>query len=190
MPQSERARDSRETPEAAWVESLRGLQFFTRFSAAEMKSFASHVEERELAKDDCLLRQGEPGGALYVLQAGSVHVRRYLPDGSHRRLAVLEAGAVIGEMEMLSGRPYYATVVAQEPGWALRLARPVFQANLEANAPWANKLLWHLSDTLATRLEDTNARVVETLDALDSSINPSISELQRLRDHLANQWSF
>lgn len=172
------------------LEYLRSLEFFHGLGAAEIQTVARHFAERKLKREECLIRQGEPGDALYVLRSGQVEVRRYLSNGGHRRLAELPAGSIIGEMELLSGRSYYATVVATEPVVALVLDRDVFHIGLDSNEPWANKLLRHLTNTLSIRLEDTNARVVETLDALDTAINPTISELERLREHLSSQWSF
>jgi len=174
----------------ALASHLAELEFFDGLRAAEAVQVLRLSRQRLFAPEEVVVQQDQPGDALYVLTAGSVQVRRYLPGGAYRRLAILPAGAAIGEMELLSGRPYYASVVAAEPGAAIVLPRQAFQDALATNASWANKLLLRITSTLSRRLEDTNCRVVETLEALDSAITPSISELERLRDHLSTQWSF
>lgn len=60
-----------------------------------------------------VVREGDPGEALYLLRKGEVEVFT-LRDGERIHLATLGPGACFGEVALLSGRPRTATVVAKE----------------------------------------------------------------------------
>lgn len=61
-----------------------------------------------------VVREGDPGEALYLVRQGKVRVYT-IRDDEEIDLAVLGAGACFGEVALLSGQPRTATVVAMEP---------------------------------------------------------------------------
>jgi CRP/FNR family cyclic AMP-dependent transcriptional regulator len=79
---------------------------------------------------DVIVREGERGREMYVIQSGSVEVTK-LVDGQRVPLATLQRGAFFGEMSLLESLPRYATVRAKgkttlivlEPGSLLGLIR-------------------------------------------------------------------
>lgn len=60
-----------------------------------------------------IVREGDPGEALYIIKEGSVQVKTSSQD-QEVPLARLSRGACFGEVALLSGRPRTATVVAEE----------------------------------------------------------------------------
>lgn len=70
---------------------------------------------------EVFMREGEPGGEMYLLMEGSVRVSTGGKQGEIE-LAQLKRGAVIGEVGVLTGRPRTATVTALESialvGWS------------------------------------------------------------------------
>lgn len=65
----------------------------------------------ELAAGDVLVTEGEAGGGIWILLSGSMRV---LKTGIEIN-TISRPGAIIGEMSVLLGRPYSATVEAMEP---------------------------------------------------------------------------
>lgn len=65
----------------------------------------------ELASGDVLVTEGEAGGGIWILLSGSMRV---LKTGIEIN-TISRPGAIIGEMSVLLGRPYSATVEAMEP---------------------------------------------------------------------------
>jgi CRP-like cAMP-binding protein len=63
------------------------------------------------ADGEAIVRQGEVGSSMYVVQAGEVEVIREAEDGEHR-LAVLGAGDFFGEMSIFEREVRSATVRA------------------------------------------------------------------------------
>jgi CRP-like cAMP-binding protein len=60
-----------------------------------------------------VVREGDPGEALYLIRMGAVDVFT-TRSGESLLLATLGPGACFGEVALLSGRPRTATVVAKE----------------------------------------------------------------------------
>ncbi|MEP7239528.1 MAG: cyclic nucleotide-binding domain-containing protein [Devosia sp.] len=71
---------------------------------------------RALQPTEAVVHEGEAGGALYVLETGRLTVER---EGV-AIATIVEPGALIGEMSVLLGRPYTATVRA-EVGSSIRV---------------------------------------------------------------------
>jgi CRP-like cAMP-binding protein len=129
---------------------------------------------RRLEAGEVLIREGEPGRALYVVAEGEVEVVReggQRGDGQEATevlLAVLGKGSCLGEMSLLSGQPAAATVRARQlskgagsypagasaPGGAVMLAlsREVFEDLLSRRGA----LHREFSRIIAERLYRTN----------------------------------
>jgi branched-chain amino acid transport system substrate-binding protein len=60
-----------------------------------------------------VVREGDPGEALYLIRAGQVEVST-VREGTRLTLARLGPGACFGEVALLSGRARTATVIALE----------------------------------------------------------------------------
>ena len=101
-----------------------------------------------------LFREGEAGDAMYVIQTGSVEIRRVIAD-QERVLAVLSAGEFVGEMALLNGHPRSATAVTREPSRLLVIDGRTFEAMLRGRTEIAVRMI----RMLAARLERANQQV-------------------------------
>ena len=73
-------------------------------------------------RDQALVRQGEPGASLFILEEGEVVVSEHAL-GEEIELGVLGAGEIFGELSLLTGEPRAATVRALGPVTTLEIAR-------------------------------------------------------------------
>lgn len=89
--------------------------------------------------DQVVVREGDPGEALYLIRKGMVDVYT-TREGERIRLASLGPGACFGEVALLSGRPRTATVVATETCTMLCFYRNQIEETLIAY-PKVRKLL-------------------------------------------------
>jgi CRP/FNR family transcriptional regulator, cyclic AMP receptor protein len=101
-----------------------------------------------------LFREGDTGDAMYVIQSGSVEIRRTVGD-QDRVLAVLPAGEFLGEMALLNHRPRSATAVVREPSRLLVIDGRTFEAMLRGRVEIAVRMI----RTLAGRLERANQQI-------------------------------
>lgn len=89
--------------------------------------------------EQVIVREGDPGEALYIIKSGTVKVTTTRAD-QDVPLARLGRGACFGEVALLSGRPRTATVVAAEDCTLLCFHRHAIEAVLNAY-PKVRKLL-------------------------------------------------
>jgi CRP-like cAMP-binding protein/RsiW-degrading membrane proteinase PrsW (M82 family) len=91
--------------------------------ASSLRLLAERSVRRRLPAGRRLLRQGGPGDRLFLLLRGRLLVDRAVGDG-REKLAELEAGAVVGELSLLTGDPRNADVEALRDSTVLRVGRP------------------------------------------------------------------
>ena len=109
---------------------------------------------RDYEPGTVLFREGDPGDFMYVIQSGSVEIRRAVGD-LERVLAVLPAGEFFGEMALINARPRSATAVVREPSRLLVIEPRTFEAMLRGRVEIAVRLI----RTLASRLERANQQI-------------------------------
>lgn len=87
----------------------------------------------QLASGETLMRQGEPGDALYLLVSGRLRV--YIEqDGQRRVVREISRGEVVGEMSLITDEPRSATLVAIRDSVLVSLGKEDF-AQLQAISP-------------------------------------------------------
>ena len=90
------------------------------------------VESRRFDTGSVLLRSGQPASGLYLITEGRVQVAQGenadIPDGGRREIDSDEAGALLGEMSLLTGYPCSADVVATTPVRAMMLPLAAFDS--------------------------------------------------------------
>lgn len=88
--------------------------FFSSFPREALEELLSSTSVRSFTAGDLIVREGEPGLSLFLIEAGSVDVRTCDPTGQEVLLAELGPGEFFGEVAVLTGRPRTATIVARE----------------------------------------------------------------------------
>lgn len=81
-------------------------------SKRELELVVSSLSMREFAAGDVILRRGEHGDCLYVIETGLVQVEAPGAGGQNRVVAQLGPGQIVGEMALLTGQPRSAQVTA------------------------------------------------------------------------------
>ena len=93
-------------------EVLRAVETFRPLTDEQVRVLARSARKERYTAGERLVRQGEEGRSLFVVESGEVRVERSEPDGSRRELARLGASRFFGEMSLLTGEPRTASVVA------------------------------------------------------------------------------
>lgn len=99
-----------------------------------------------------LLRAGDPGEHVVVIETGWVRVQADTPHGNETTLAIRGPGDVVGEMSVVAGVPRSANVEAMESVAALRITAADFLGVLE-RTPSASMAMMRV---LAARLRDAD----------------------------------
>ncbi|QPF85531.1 cyclic nucleotide-binding domain-containing protein [Bradyrhizobium genosp. L] len=95
--------------------------------AEEIEPILAVIGDHQMKAGEILFRAGDPGDALYIVAKGRVEVLKGDAPGDGAPLAVLGAGAVFGEMALLSGEPRTATIRAAEDTKLLAIAKADFE---------------------------------------------------------------
>jgi serine/threonine-protein kinase len=106
------------------------------------------MEERRLASDELLIKQGEPGDCLYVVAEGDLEVRVRDADKGEHAVGKIERGGLVGEMALLTKEPRTADVRASTGALVLTLPADDFERLISRNI----ELAVVLTDLLAERL--------------------------------------
>ena len=116
-----------------------------------------HIGElgRVYPDGETIIRQGDPADCMYVVQAGQVEVIVERPNGEVR-LAVLEAGDVVGEMGLFSNAPRSASVRALGVARVLRVDKREFLKRVHEDPSIAFRIL----QKMAERIRDLNEEIV------------------------------
>ena len=115
---------SPETPSAAQLERERDASaFFSSFPAAALEELLASTSVRTYSAGEVIVREGEPGRSLFLIENGVVEVLTRDPAGKDVVLAQLGPGEFFGEVAVLTGRPRTATIVATNVVTAIEIAR-------------------------------------------------------------------
>jgi CRP-like cAMP-binding protein/di/tricarboxylate transporter len=98
---------------------------FSQLGRVDLAKLAGELEERRFEAGAIVVREGEPGDALYVIKSGEVRIVVGSDPAADRSRIVLHAGECFGEMALLTDLPRTASVVAQTDliVWQLSRAR-------------------------------------------------------------------
>ncbi len=136
------------------------VPLFDDLPGAVLESMARQVIPIQLAKNDVLFRQGDPGDSMFVIQSGCVSV---VTSGLQDQELVIDRygpGEIVGELSMIDQEPRSAGVVAAEPTELLKLPRVAFLEVLLSQPNLALGVLHNLS----TRLRFTAAYLQKAVE--------------------------
>lgn len=121
---------------------------FSQMSDDALRALAQRCEAVELQAGETLLQQNDPGDALYMLEAGQIHIIRQYPDGEQVILATEGPYYVIGDLSMLAGQPRVAAVVAVSDCSLIALKQQAFAEVCEQTPDVAIKVVAYLAERL------------------------------------------
>ncbi len=109
---------------------------------------------------EIIVRQGDVGDCMYVIQAGEVEVVQAV-EGGEQRLALLSAGDFFGEMAIFEREVRSATVRAVGEARILKVDKRTLLRRIHEDPLLAVNILKTLSD----RLRDMNAKLARAREA-------------------------
>ena len=119
--------------DAAWLGkaecrqcAIRDLALFADLQESDFQLIHLPVDELRLESGGTLYRPGDSGLAAFTERSGLIKLVQYLPDGTHRIVRLLGAGAVAG-LEVLAGRDYEHAAEVLHPAQVCRLPREVVE---------------------------------------------------------------
>jgi len=141
------------------------------FTPAEVDLLGGTLLRVRARPGQLLIAEGEASDWMMLLLRGTVDVGKRKvgtgfdaqQDSDNTRLAVLKAGAALGEMSMFDGEPRYASCWALGEVEAAVLSRAAVGRLIATHPAVGAKLLVKLTQLLAQRLRNTSSQLVKAL---------------------------
>ena len=125
---------------------------FEAMSPDELDAVFALMQSEEFAAGSDILTEGNTYSSLWVIISGRCEVVKGACGDEANRLAVLETGAVFGEMSFLETAPHSASIRAMTDVDTMRLTRDAYE-QLRKNSPAAaDKIARSLILILSARL--------------------------------------
>lgn len=143
---------------------LQEISLFQLLTPEELANLATHVRPLVYGPPERIVVQGDQGTSLFILDAGMVDIVVQSQENTPLKVAELQAGAVFGEMALLTGDPRTATVRASTEVVVLEVTWDIFRPILQER----QEIIDQISQLLATRRSATNAKLQEERRRIDS----------------------
>src|SRR4051812_17028145 len=143
--------------------ALRRVKIFAAMDDSHLERFLKYMEVAPVRQFAEIVKQGEPGDAMYLVLEGEVRVRLIIA-GKESVLAALGPGDFFGEIALFDNGPRSADVVANQDSTLLKISAGAFQ-RLASEAPdLATPFLLAMGKTLTQRIRADNKRYRETIN--------------------------
>ena len=133
-------------------------------AGVEPSRLMPYLERLEVPAATYLIRQSEPGEALYFIESGRVTARLEFEDGRTLRLRTMGSGTVVGEVGLFLGGVRGASVVTEQPCTVHRLSLEALERMSRENPDLALAFHRYLICLLGERLTNNSKllrRIVE-----------------------------
>lgn len=163
------------------------ITLFSGLDADALAAVRQRAEPRNFDGNVAIIREGEPGDALYIIVHGTVAVTKHGANGRGELLGILGRGEFVGEMALLTVAPRSASVITLEPVQTLAIGHTEF-GRFVAQFPSAGAQIFRtFAATLSARLQRVTEKLGELLNPTagrvpqatvgDASISQSDAEL-------------
>ena len=138
------------------IELLRQVPLFADIDPVQLQVLAFSAERVEFAAEETLFAAGGQAGAGHLVLQGQGEVLKLNAGegGEAEQVALVEAGAFIGELAMIANLPSAVTVRAQTPMRVLRIGHELFLRVCGEFPEIGAKVLEALARRLGTSMED------------------------------------
>lgn len=127
------------------------LPFFRHLSPEAIVEINRLFDDRDIAAEQAIYFEGDPGQYLYLVAIGKVKLLRHASTGREVLLDILRGGEYFGSLPILSLQAYTETAVAQTDGCILQISTGNFEKVLGRYPDVTIKLL----KAVGQRLEES-----------------------------------
>lgn len=145
------------------VSMLENNNMFTDFENNELSMLADYCQAYLAPKGTTVFNEGEQPRYLCLLVEGRLSVLKDADGEKSKKLVDVRPGKTIGEMSVIDGLPYSATVKAAEESKLLLITKENFARISEDHPRLGVKILWKFSQLLSLRLRQTSGKLIDLL---------------------------
>jgi len=95
------------------IECLNDIEIFQSLTDEGKRKLSRRMKQKDFQESDIIIKQDDPGKAVFIIIEGSVKVLIKMPNGLEVEVGRLGAGDFFGELALLTGEPRKASIIAQ-----------------------------------------------------------------------------
>lgn len=141
---------------------LRRVKILGNLDDAQLSRFAQFMEMERVNQWSAIVKQGEPGDAMYLILEGELRAR-LLASGRETILATLGPGDFFGDLSLFDHGPRSADVVANVDSTVLKMSAAGFEKLAREAPDLATPFLLSTIKTLAARIRADNKRIRDSM---------------------------
>lgn len=138
---------------------LHAVELFEDLTPEELAQVSEAAETRSYVRNDALFSQGDEPDALYVVASGRIAIANRSIDGRESVVALMERGALFGEMALFDEEGRSADARALEASEVVRIPYEPLRAIYNQRPA----LLWGVVKLLAERLRSTDSALADSV---------------------------
>jgi Cyclic nucleotide-binding domain len=138
--------------------ALRRIKILADLNDAQLSHLSDFMELQRVPQWTTVVRQGEPGDAMYLILEGELRARVMVGD-RETILATFGAGEFFGDIALFDRGPRSADVLANMDSSLLRISSIAFERLAKEAPALATPFLQATSRTLASRIRADNKRL-------------------------------
>jgi CRP-like cAMP-binding protein len=138
---------------------LDATELFAALPEDVLEALRAKTTVQTIAKGDLLFSQGDSSHELFVVAEGRIAIATRSSDGRESMVAVLEAGALFGELGLFDDEPRSADARALTDSEVVALAYEDVRAVLQARP----EFLWVIVRLLSRRLRATDEALADAV---------------------------
>jgi CRP-like cAMP-binding protein len=138
--------------------ALRRIKILADLNDAQLSHLSDFLEMQQIPQWTMVVRQGDPGDAMYFIMEGELRARVLVGD-RETTLSTFGPGDFFGDMALFDHGPRSADVLANVDSTLLRLSSVSFERLAKEAPSLATPFLQATSRTLASRIRADNKRL-------------------------------
>ncbi len=144
------------------VDPLRSVSCLRALDATELTHLAGLLTARDFQPRERIVEEGKEVGAFYIVQRGTVHVRRRA-ENREVLLGRIDVGGFFGEINLFDPGMATASVYAVDAVTIAMIDYGTLRAFMEAHSVTGYKIVAALMGEVCARLRLTNDRFVNSV---------------------------
>ncbi|MBL7180344.1 MAG: cyclic nucleotide-binding domain-containing protein [Pseudomonadota bacterium] len=175
------------------IEHFKKNSLFDKMDGDEKKRIMEKFQKITLSSGEYIFRENDPGDTLYIVEEGTVSLKKLIINDYEKTLFVATEGLVFGEFSFIDGKERSASAFAEKDSVLLSLKREDFDTFIKEHPLSGAKLYDNLLSTIVKRLRLTNEAYrdairwgIEATGAVTLNFQNIITENINIRVELKN----
>ena len=139
-----------------YIDNFEKNRLFDRLGEDDMKLVMETFQRENFSSGEYVFKENDSGDTLYIVEEGSVSLKKLIVNDYEKTLFVAYEGLVFGEFSFIDGKERSASAVAEKETVLLGLKRDAFDEFITKNPAPGLKLYNNLLGTIVDRLRQTN----------------------------------